>query len=98
MEHNDFLQIVQAVWQQTIHTKDIGQRINLKFKLLGRTLKIWSKQLSRDNLKTVISNTNEVIFLLDTLEEFWPLSIEEWNAREILKTRLNLLLKRQRIY
>lgn len=50
------------------------------------------------NLSTTIANTKLLIALLDVIEEFRDLSIEEWNFREILQTYLRTLLHRQKIY
>lgn len=49
-------------------------------------------------LHTIIANTRIVLQLLETLEEFRDLSLEEWNFRDILKEHLISLLEQQRIY
>jgi hypothetical protein len=47
-------------------------------------------------INTIISNCNEVILMVDTLEEQRALHITEWNFRDIIKERLqHLLLCRQ---
>jgi hypothetical protein len=51
--------------------------IGAKFKNLRRVLKYWQSTLS--NLAAVITNTKLVLFLLDSMEEFQDLSVEEWN-------------------
>lgn len=96
LEMSELWNIATHCWQQTAHAEDLIKCINMKFKTLWRVLRIWSKQSS--NLRLIISNTNEVILFLDTLEKYRALSIQEWNASEILKDHLNLWLKRQHIY
>jgi hypothetical protein len=39
-----------------------------------------------------------VLSFLDTLEEFRDLSLEEWNFRQVVKSNLEHLLEKQRIY
>jgi hypothetical protein len=38
------------------------------------------------------------LFLLDSLEEYRDLSLEEWNFRHIIQSNISALLEQQRIY
>lgn len=75
---------------------DKARRIVAKFKNLRRVLREWQKQLS--NLAAIIANTKSCLLLLDTLEEFRDLSLEEWNFRKIIQAHLDNLLKQQLAY
>jgi hypothetical protein len=70
--------------------KDKAKMIGAKFKNLRRVVKCWHSKLS--NLAAVITNTKLVIFLLDSLEEFRDLSVEEWNFRQFVQGHLVNLL------
>jgi hypothetical protein len=41
---------------------------------------------------------NETIELLDIFEELRPLTLEEWNLRDLLKSHIISLLQNQRVY
>jgi hypothetical protein len=49
-------------------------------------------------LKDLIAKVNSMICLLDNLEEFETLSLEEWNLRDILKSHVITLLQNQKAY
>jgi hypothetical protein len=49
-------------------------------------------------LRKLIDKVNSVITLLDNLEEFRTLSLEEWNLRDILKNHVTTLLQNQKSY
>lgn len=74
----------------------VQKRLNAKFKNLRRSIKLWAKNLPF--LKHLISNFNEVILFIDTLEEFGSLSLTEWNLRDILKNHVITLLQNQKSY
>lgn len=57
---------------------------------------MWQSHIS--SLKQNISNVKPVLSFLDMLEEFRDLSIIEWNFRELLRKKLNSLLRQQQIY
>jgi hypothetical protein len=74
----------------------VKKRLNAKFKNLRRSIKLWAKNLPF--LKHLISNFNEVILFIDTLEEFGSLSLIEWNLRDILKNHVITLPQNQKSY
>ena len=67
-----------------------------KIKNTRQKLKSWSKHLS--NLTQLIKVCNKVILYLDTLEDFRPLLLPEWNFRVIIKAHLQVLLRYKNIY
>jgi hypothetical protein len=96
LEHSDFKQVVQNIWNIPVGYSDSAKRINAKFKSLRRGLKFWAKNLPC--LKHQIQKTNEVIELLDITEELRSLTIDEWNLRDALKVHIITLLQNQRTY
>ena len=62
LEHNDFKDVVQRIWNQNVNEQDSTERITKKFKKLGKGLKIWFKIFS--NLAATIKACNEVILCL----------------------------------
>jgi hypothetical protein len=50
------------------------------------------------NLAVTISNNKLMLYLLDNLEEFRGLSIEEWNFKKAVQDHLANLLEEQRVY
>lgn len=79
-----------------IGQNDKDKIVSAKFKNLRRVLKTWHLQLS--NLKTSIANIKLVLSFLEMLEDCRDLSIQEWNFKEVLASKLVLLLKQQKIY
>jgi hypothetical protein len=75
LEHSDFKQVVQNIWNILVGYSGSAKRINAKFKSLRRGLKFWAKNLPC--LKQQIQKTNVVIELLDITEEMRTLSIDE---------------------
>jgi hypothetical protein len=96
MHHSEFKEIVQAAWQIPTEYSDAAKRINAKLKNVRRGLKLWSK--NRPCLKKLIAQVNDTITMLDLFEEARPLSSEEWNLREILKSHVLTLVQNQRTY
>lgn len=91
LQHQDFLGVVNKIWEQDTQEHDSAKLITAKFKRLRKGLKIWSRSLS--NLSSSIKAANELIFLWDLIEEFRNLNTVEINGREIIKTHLLKLLK-----
>jgi hypothetical protein len=96
LQHSQFKEIVQNAWNIPVGYIDSAKRINAKFKNLRRALKMWAKNLPC--LKDLIDKVNSVICLLDNLEEFRTLSLEEWNLRDILKAHVITLLQNHKAY
>jgi hypothetical protein len=60
--------------------------MSAKLKHLRQTLRKWQQQLS--NLAKTIENNKSIIMLLDIMEEFRDLSLEEWNFKNIVHEHL----------
>jgi hypothetical protein len=91
LEHSDFKQVVQNIWNIPVGYSDSAKKINAKFKNLRRGLKLWAKNLPC--LKHQIQKTNEVIELLDIIEELRTLTVDEWNLKDALKDHIITLLQ-----
>ena len=90
-----FMDVVQNIW--AIHCPgDSAKRLSAKFKLLRKALRKWSTSISQ--LNKIIDNCNDVILLLDGLEDTRNLHISEKNFRDIVKKKLDQLLKCKQIY
>ena len=86
--------MVKNTWNTDIRATNSVTRIATKLKLLRRTLKKWSKGISKIN--NLILQCNEVLSILDKLEEQRNLFIQERNFRTVLKRHtLNLLKCKQ---
>ena len=96
LQHHDFQDVVQSIWQQPILASVSAKLITEKFKCLRKGLKIWSKNLS--NLTSSIQATNNVFLMWDLFEEYRVLTDMEQNGRDMVKENLLKLLSFQRIY
>ena len=96
LELEGFMDCVESSWNQPSQKTHITAKIADKFKCLRMCLKRWQMNISK--LRLLISKCNHVIFLLDELEEWRPLVIQENNFRRIVKTHLEKLLHLQFLY
>lgn len=96
LQHKDFLDIVQQSWSKPVQASDKAKAMSAKLKGLRRDLKIWRASLP--NLSVAITNTKQVLSLMEFVEEFRDLTLEEWNFHKILNNHLVMLLEQQRIY
>ena len=96
MEHEHFLEVIQHGWSLHVFATDKAKIISAKFKNLRRVIKAWQIHLS--SLKENIKNVKLILELISLLEEFWDLSISEWNFRSLLEEKLLFLLRQQKIY
>ena len=96
LRHHDFQQVFSQSWNNPANTADTAKVLTSKFKKLRKDLREW--QSSMQNLKTIISNTRQVLNLLELINEHKDLSIEEWNFKTILEKHLLKLLESQRVY
>lgn len=88
--------VVANSWNGSHPQSDPAKLLTAKFKSFRVALRSWQSHLS--NLKATIGNIKLVISFLDTIEERRDLSVEEWNFREILHSKLSSLLHQQQIY
>ena len=73
---------------------DKAKILTSKFKNLRSALKTWSSKLS--SLKSCIENASLTLQLIETMEEYRDLSVEEWNFRSILRDKLLTLLEQNK--
>lgn len=96
MQHDSFLPVVATTWNGNFPQSDAAMLLTAKFKSLRSALRSLQSQLS--NLKVTIANIKLVVSFLDTIEEWRDLTVQEWNFREILDSKLSILLHQQQIY
>jgi regulator of replication initiation timing len=96
LQHSNFKQILENCWNIPVGHSDPAKRITAKLKNLRKSIKLWAKNLPC--LRSLIDKVNSLITLLDNLEEFRTLSLEEWNLRDILKNHVTTLLQNQKSY
>lgn len=92
----DFNEVLTNNQIASLAISDKAKILTNKCKNLRSALKAWSSNFSI--LKVVINNISLTIQLLDLMEEFRDLSLDEWNFRLILRDKLLSLLEQQRIY
>jgi hypothetical protein len=96
LQYTDFKKIVENSWKIPVGHTDLAKNFTAKLKNLWKSIKTWVKNLPC--LRKLIDKVNSVITLLDNLEEFRTLSLEEWNLRDILKNHVITLLQNQKTY
>jgi hypothetical protein len=72
------------------------KNLTAKFKYTKKVLKEW--QWSLPNIDKTVRQIKLLIEFIDIIEEHRDLSIEEWNFRELLQTKIVGLLQIQKIY
>lgn len=90
------MDLIQQGWTAFTPIQDKARRLVAKFKILRKMLREWKSKVS--NLAATISNTKAIILMLDTLEEFRDLSLQEWNFRVITQKHLEKLQHWQKNY
>ena len=96
LELEGFMDCVAKSWNIPSRKDNITAKIADKFKYLRMCLKKWQMNVSK--LKLLIAKCNHVILLLDDLEEWRPLFVQELNFRKIVKVHLEKLLHLQFLY
>jgi hypothetical protein len=96
MEYDDFLPLVESVWNNSMVYGDAAKRISSKFKALRVALKKWSS--GHNSLRGTIADVNSVIGLLDMAENSRDLLPREWHLRVSLKNLLKDLLAKQKLF
>jgi hypothetical protein len=94
------MQVMQHGWTTpspfTASSVDPAKSLVAKFKNLSRVLRLWYSQLA--NLSKTIESNKLMLQFLDAMEEFWDLSLEEWNFRALVRDHLGKLLEQQKTY
>jgi hypothetical protein len=93
LHHPECLEQIKTVWLTPVNVCNSAHTISAKFKLLRRSLKLWSKNLS--NLSKLIANCNMTVTFFDRLEEIRALYPTELKFRDIIKEHIRFLLRMQ---
>ena len=96
MEQPGFFELVEEIWKTETNTNNSVARVSAKLKLLRKSLKKWSKNMSQ--LNKLIQECNTVLAVLDKLEDQRPLFTQESNFRKILKAHILKLLQFKKKY
>ena len=96
LHHDQFPDRILQCWSIPVIQQDKAKLITAKFKLTKQKLREW--QASLPSLKTLINNTKLVIQLLEVLGDYRDLSLQEWNFKALLLSRLLDLLHQQKVY
>ena len=84
MDMPGFMDYVKSSWNQPVFADMSASAVlSIKFKRLSYALKAWSKNLSY--LKRLTMDCSRVILYFDNLEELRPLTMPEFNFRNIVK-------------
>lgn len=86
MSHEGILPLVASSWNSPSIQHDAAKIILAKFKSLSSGQRRWQSQLS--NLRGTIANVKLVISLLDSIEEWRGLTLQEGNFRDILNQKI----------
>jgi hypothetical protein len=81
-------------WQQNLPDK--AKNLKAKFKIIRKVLKDWQRSLPK--IDKIVRHIKLLIEFIDIIEEHRDLSLEEWNFRDHMQTKVAELLHIQKIY
>jgi hypothetical protein len=96
MMRKEFIEVVEHGWSRPNNQPNVAKRLGSKFKNMRKFLRQWHGNLA--NLAKTIENNKLIILLLDSMEEFRDLTLEEWNFRKIMQAHLESLLQQKKEY
>jgi hypothetical protein len=96
MQFDEFMSVFQKAWTGQPILCDKAKNLTAKFKNTRKVLKEWQRSLPK--IDKTLGQTKLLIEFIDIIEEHRDLSIEEWNFRELLQTKIAGLLQIQKIY
>jgi hypothetical protein len=82
MMTEDFMQVMRNGWNLPNAQSDVAKKLGLKFKNLRKALRDWHS--NPHSLAKTIENNKMMALFFDSLEEFRDLSLQEWNAKNII--------------
>ena len=91
-----FFDTVATAWFSNSCSSSNTRNISIKLKTVRAALKKW--QSNQSSITILIKHCNLVISLLDDLEEYRPLFLQEQNFRTIIQSQLQKLLGYQHSY
>jgi hypothetical protein len=96
LQFEEFMPVFQNSWTGQPILSDKAKNLTTKFKYTRKVLKEWQRSLP--NIDKTVRQIKLLIEFIDIIEEHHDLSIEEWNFRELLQTKIAGLLQIQKIY
>jgi hypothetical protein len=96
LQHPECLEQIKTVWLTPVNVCNSAHAISAKFKLLRRTLKLWSNNIS--NLSRLIANCNMTVAFFDRLEEIRSMYTSKLKFRDIIKEHIRFVLRMQNHY
>jgi hypothetical protein len=90
------MSVFQNSWTGQPILCDKAKNLTAKFKYTRKVLKEWQRSLPK--IDKTVRQIKLLIKFIDIIEEHRDLSIEEWNFRELLQTKIVGLLQIQKIY
>jgi hypothetical protein len=86
LEYEGFMNIFQSTWLGPPSLSDKAKNLTAKFKIARKVLKDWQRSLPK--IDKTVRDIKLLIEFIDNIEEQRDLSIEEWNFRDIMQTKL----------
>jgi hypothetical protein len=77
MLYEEFMDVLHHGWNILVQQHDKAKMVGANFRNLRRVLKCWHSKLS--NLAATITSNKIMIFLLNSMDKFRDLYVEEWN-------------------
>jgi hypothetical protein len=96
LEFEGFMNIFQNSWLRQQNLPDKAKNLTSKFKNTRKVLKDWQRSLPK--IDKTVGHIKLLIEFIDIIEEHRDLSIEEWNFRDLMQTKVAELLHIQKIY
>lgn len=86
--------VFQNTWLSQPNLSDKAKNLTAKFKNSRKVLKDWQRSLPK--IDKTVQHTKLLIEFIDIIEEHRDLSIEEWNFRDLMQTKVAELLHIQK--
>jgi hypothetical protein len=96
LQFEEFMFIFQSTWIGHQNLTDKAKNLTAKFKITRKVLKEWQQSLPK--IDKIVGHIKLLIEFTDIIKEHRDLSIEEWNFRELMQTKVVDLLHIQKIY
>ena len=96
LQFEEFMFIFQSTWIGHQNLTDKAKNLTAKFKITRKVLKEWQQSLPK--IDKIVGHIKLLIEFTDIIKEHRDLSIEEWNFRELMQTKVVDLLHIQKTY
>jgi hypothetical protein len=94
LQFEGFMSVFQNTWLGQPNLSDKAKNLTTKFKNSRKVLKDWQRSLPK--IDKTVRHTKLLIEFIDIIEEHRDLSIEEWNFRDLMQTKVAELLHIQK--